>query len=121
MDTDALKRTFGRRVQALRERAGLTQENLADRIGRSVDTVSNIERGANSTRVETAARIAEALGVELRELFEPEDGPLAGRPRRREIAVLTARLAALDDASFASIKQLLTIAIGLALPLPDRS
>jgi transcriptional regulator with XRE-family HTH domain len=114
MDTDALKRTFGRRVQALRERGGLTQEILADRIGRSVDTVSNIERGANSTRVETAARIAETLGVELRELFEPEDGPLPSRPRRREIADVTRRLSVLDDATFASIHQILTIAIALA-------
>jgi len=52
MDADELKRRFGKRVQGLREAQGLTQEQLAARIQRSVDTVSNIERGA--TRIEVA-------------------------------------------------------------------
>jgi len=44
MDAEELKRRFGKRVQGLREAQGLTQEQLAARIQRSVDTVSNIER-----------------------------------------------------------------------------
>jgi transcriptional regulator with XRE-family HTH domain len=70
MTNDELKRLFGVRVQALRRRRGLTQETLAEAIGRSVDTISNIERGFSSTRIETAQAIAEAVGVTLPELFE---------------------------------------------------
>jgi transcriptional regulator with XRE-family HTH domain len=114
METDELKRAFGQRVQSLREQAGLTQERLADQIGRSVDTISNIERGANSTRVETAARIAEALGVALPELFEFNVEPEPGRQRRREIAELLRRLGDLDDRQFRLLLSLLATGLSLS-------
>ena len=75
MDSGELKRQFGRQVQGLREAKGLTQEQLADRIGRSVDTVSNIERGVNATRIEVAYLIAGELGVRLQDLFAFEADP----------------------------------------------
>jgi transcriptional regulator with XRE-family HTH domain len=70
MEIDELKRLFGLRVHSLRRRAGLTQEQLADAIGKSLDTVSNVERGISSTRIETMDKIATVLGVSLAELFE---------------------------------------------------
>lgn len=73
---------FGRRVQEFRKRKGLTQEQLAEEIGKSVDTISNIERGFSSTRIQTAAAIATALGIELRDLFTT--GARTDQERRRE-------------------------------------
>lgn len=70
MEIKELKRLFGLRVHSLRRRAGLTQDQLAEAIGKSLDTVSNIERGISSTRIETMDRIASVLGVSLAELFE---------------------------------------------------
>ena len=75
MNVTDLKRTFGRHIQGLRETRGLTQEQLADRIGRSVDTVSNIERGINATRLEVAYLISEALEVSLPDLFSFSHAP----------------------------------------------
>ena len=69
MDATELKRRFGKRVQGLREAKGMTQEQLASRIDRSVDTVSNIERGINATRIEVAHQIGIELGVALPDLF----------------------------------------------------
>jgi len=116
MDAADLKRLFGRKVQALREQQGLTQEQLAERIERTVDTVGNIERGANSTRLETVARIAEVLGLELPELFEFEDADIAGRARRRQASSLVRELSEQDDETFEAIRQL----VGLALSLRRR-
>ena len=65
-----VQRRFGRRVKALRQQRGLSQEQLAEAIGRSVDTVSNIERGFSATRIATADLIARTFGVELQELFD---------------------------------------------------
>lgn len=79
MDAKELKRRFGKHVQGLREAKGLTQEQLAERIGRSVDTVGNIERGVNATRIEIAYQIASELGVRLPELFTFEPGSEAPR------------------------------------------
>ncbi|GJE60462.1 helix-turn-helix transcriptional regulator [Methylobacterium trifolii] len=69
MDSGELKRRFGKHVHGLREAKGLTQEQLADRIGRNVDTVGNIERGVNATRIEVAYQIAIELGVRFPDLF----------------------------------------------------
>jgi transcriptional regulator with XRE-family HTH domain len=43
---------------------------LAAETDLSVDTISNIERGLSSTRIETVGSLAKALGVTLSELFE---------------------------------------------------
>jgi transcriptional regulator with XRE-family HTH domain len=116
MDAGDLKRLFGRKVQALREQRGLTQEQLAERIERTVDTVGNIERGANSTRLETVARIADVLGLELAELFELDEADLAGRARRRQAANLARELAEQDDETFDTIRQMVELALRLRSP-----
>jgi transcriptional regulator with XRE-family HTH domain len=64
------QKALGRRVKALRKDRKLSQEDLAELIGRSVDTVSNIERGFSSTRLSTAFEIAEALKVRFNDLFD---------------------------------------------------
>lgn len=69
MGNENVQRQFGRRVHALRKKKGLTQEQLAEAIGKSVDTISNIERGFSSTRIKTAEVIANVLGVTVADLF----------------------------------------------------
>ena len=113
MEAGELKRTIGRRVQALREQQGLTQEALAEQIGRSTDTVANIERGANSTRIEVFARLAEVLQVSLPELFEVDPEPAVGRDRRRQVRDLSRLLSAQDDRTLALLSEL--VRTGLAL------
>jgi|GEM_PF-3583320 len=69
LDKSKAQILFGKRVRKLRKARGLTQENLAEKIGKTVDTVSNIERGFTSTPIPTMELIAEALEVELQEFF----------------------------------------------------
>ncbi|HWV15357.1 MAG TPA: helix-turn-helix transcriptional regulator, partial [Cellvibrio sp.] len=40
-----LKKQFGRRLQRLRVSAKVTQEQLADNVGVTIESISNIERG----------------------------------------------------------------------------
>lgn len=63
---------IGLRVRALREKAGLTQADLASRLNVSQQMVSRLESGeaANPT-VTTLERIAKATGHHLRLEFEP--------------------------------------------------
>ncbi len=65
-----LKRSIGRRVQAARTSAKLTQEQLAERIERSPEAVSNIERGVSLPTIDTLDRIARALSVKLAFFFD---------------------------------------------------
>ena len=53
-------------IVALRDQAGLTQVELAERTGISQADISRIERGATSPTAKTLQRIAEALNAEVR-------------------------------------------------------
>lgn len=65
-----IKKAFGLRVRTLRTEKHLTQEKLSEKIGRSVDGLSLIERGENWPTAETVERLANALGVDFSDLFD---------------------------------------------------
>jgi len=85
---DDFQRRFGRRVRELRKTKGLTQEQLAEAIGRSVDTISNIERGSSLTRISTAAELARTLAVSLPAMFETVDDLLDHEDDRAKLPQL---------------------------------
>jgi len=62
------------RIRELRAECGLTQQDLADAIGVSRQTVNAIEGEKYSPSLEAAFQIAAALGRRLDEVFEYEDG-----------------------------------------------
>ncbi len=56
-------KAVGRRIKAARERAGLTQEDLAERANLSTTHISCIERGVKPPKLDTFVVIANALNV----------------------------------------------------------
>jgi transcriptional regulator with XRE-family HTH domain len=62
--------TFGERLKLLRVKADIRMAELAERSGISTATISRLESGTHAPLLETAARIAAALGVSLVELTE---------------------------------------------------
>jgi transcriptional regulator with XRE-family HTH domain len=60
---------FGKRMRELREAKTMTQAEIASLILKSVETVSNFERGKTLPGLRTLARISEVLGVEPSELL----------------------------------------------------
>ena len=61
--------TFGRRIASLRQRAGLTRNDVAEVCLVTVQAVSKWERGLSCPDALMLERIAKALGVEIQELF----------------------------------------------------
>jgi len=61
---------LGRRIADLRKAKGISQEKLAGRSGYSTEFISLVERGRNAPSVAGLARIAKALGVEIKDLFD---------------------------------------------------
>jgi putative transcriptional regulator len=58
-------------MRTLRFAAGeMTQKELADRVGVTRQTIIAIEQGRYSPSLETAFRIAHALGVSLDDVFD---------------------------------------------------
>jgi transcriptional regulator with XRE-family HTH domain len=72
-----LLQALARRLRALRERQGLTQEDFAARCGISVSFASLLERGERSPSYETLVQISDALEISLADLFR-EPGEAAG-------------------------------------------
>lgn len=64
-----LAKQFGQRVKSLRVGLGLSQQRLAETIGKSVEWVRRIELGRASPSFETISALARALGVEPGQLF----------------------------------------------------
>jgi transcriptional regulator with XRE-family HTH domain len=61
--------TIGDRIRSLREFRDLTQEQLADRAGVSVDTIRLLEQNRRqSARIDTIRKLARALDVQLERL-----------------------------------------------------
>ena len=58
-------------VILFRTRHGLSQADLAERVGTSHSAISRLESGQHATNVETLRRVAAALGSHLRLQFEP--------------------------------------------------
>lgn len=64
-----LQRKLGKRIAELRSLRKLTQEQLAEAVGCSVEFVSLVERGVNAPSVAGLEKFAKALKVEVRDLF----------------------------------------------------
>ena len=63
MRPDQLHDVFRANLRRLREEAGLTQSDLARRIGSAPGYVSDLERGRRKPNLGTLAPLAEALGI----------------------------------------------------------
>ncbi len=69
MRESPLKR-FGNRVRLLRQRRGLSQEALAAKAGIHRTYMGGVERGERNISLRNILRVAAALGVHPRELFD---------------------------------------------------
>jgi len=61
--------SLGKRIQGIREKTGLTQEQLEEKSGVHTKYISAIERGQKNVTIKTLDKIAKGLNVELYELF----------------------------------------------------
>jgi transcriptional regulator with XRE-family HTH domain len=69
MKKDPLKQ-FGERVRALREQLGLSQEALAAKAGIHRTYMGGVERGERNICLRNILRLAVALGIHPRDLFD---------------------------------------------------
>ena len=67
---DDVKGLIGIRIKELRRAKNLTQEELAEGSSISAKYLSSIERGNENPTLDTFIRLADALKVEMWELFE---------------------------------------------------
>jgi transcriptional regulator with XRE-family HTH domain len=68
--TDRLKQTIGARVKSARRRAGMSQEQVAAKIRRTPESISNIERGQQLPGIDTLVDLATVLNIPVMELLK---------------------------------------------------
>ena len=73
MDTQDVNRYIGKRIRDLRNRNGLTQQELADRTELTKGFISQLERGQVSASVVTLFDLIECLGSTPAEFFRREE------------------------------------------------
>jgi transcriptional regulator with XRE-family HTH domain len=66
----SIKLLFGRALRARREECGYSQEELAERAGLHRNYVGGIERGERNVGLENIGKLAKALLVRTRDLFD---------------------------------------------------
>lgn len=62
-DKSELNIEIGRRIKISREKAGYTQERFAEKIDRSVQYISDLERGKVGPSIQTLIRVCDTLYV----------------------------------------------------------
>lgn len=72
------RQAFGARIKQLRDEQGITQEELAERVGVFRTYMSRIETGVANPTLDMIHALADTLRVPVAALFEP-----AVAPRRR--------------------------------------
>ncbi|HEY5233294.1 MAG TPA: helix-turn-helix transcriptional regulator [Verrucomicrobiae bacterium] len=64
------RKKLGEAVRKYRKEAEFSQEKLAEKASLSTVFISDVERGVENISVDALARIAKAVGINLRDLFE---------------------------------------------------
>ena len=63
---------LGENIQTIRKHRGMKQQELADKIGINMQSLSKIERGVNYPTFDTLEKIMDVLGVTPNELLSGE-------------------------------------------------
>lgn len=82
-----LQQKLGARIQEVRKSKNLTQEALAEQIDMDKANLSNIERGKRFMTAKTLEKLANALEVEEKELFD--FGHIKSRKELIELLILS--------------------------------
>ncbi len=70
MDEQEIYINIGKNIKTLREKYHLTQEKLAEKAGISLDYLGKIEVNINKPGLKTLIKIAKALNIHIKNLFE---------------------------------------------------
>lgn len=106
------KKALGLRISYLRKIKNLSQEDLAESINKSKNTISNIERGCNSAKLDTYEDIARALSVSVNELFSIDNSNY-DPPHRKKISSIINILEKLDEETLSAVYKQINFIIKL--------
>lgn len=72
LENPDIRMQVGLRIKRLRDSAGFTQEDLADRTGIPRGYIADIENGRYATSIVKIKKIADAFGISMKDFFTDE-------------------------------------------------
>ena len=114
MKQEKVIKTIGHNISAIRKIRGISQEDLAFIIGKTTNTISNIERGVNAGKLETLLDIARALDVEFVEFLNDAYSDRMNIKDRKKINEIVRMLSPRSSAFIAKIADHISFIIKLA-------
>lgn len=109
MSLMTIAKQIGSRVRELRRARKMTQAQLAESSARTVDGISQIERGVNLPTVETLLAIGSALGVSLSELVDVNDNRVDQSQRGALVSEAISLLNVMNELELAMSVELLRV------------
>ena len=93
---EKMKKLLGSQVRVFRDVRDLSQQELADRIGVSKETIGKIERGSAAPSFKTLDNLCRELGISPRSLF-PAGKYVRHKPASTALEELVVRASKLSD------------------------
>ncbi|WP_091315263.1 helix-turn-helix domain-containing protein [Flavobacterium terrigena] len=72
IDEEKFAENFGKKIREVRIKAKLSQEMLANDANIPINQVGRIERAEINTSINTIYKLAKALGIDVKDLFDFE-------------------------------------------------
>lgn len=104
-----IEKRIGLRITENRVCQKFTQSQLAEKIDVSVETISRIERGVTVPSLKTIEKIAAALNVSMKDLFDCESEVRVKSSDEKELAKLFGILRSLDKREIKLIYKLVKV------------
>lgn len=98
-----LQKIFGLNVRNHRKAQELTQEELAERVDVTIETIGKIERGVSAPTFNTAEKVAAALSVNPVVLFGVDANSLADGERGHILSDINQTLSGLNNDQLARV------------------
>ncbi len=102
MSNDVFLETMGTRIALRRKELHLTQEQLAEKMGVSLQTISNIELGKKAIRPQNLANLCTYLEV-------TSDYVLYGKRTERQMGDLMKKMSALTQAEYQAVQKIVDL------------
>lgn len=88
--------TIGQRIKLARAKAGISQKELAEKLEVSASMIGQYENDIRKPKLDTQQRIADALGVDIYEVFSDEQREIFIEGEASGISVLNLGFVALS-------------------------
>ena len=116
-----IEKRIGGKITEIRLSQKLTQEQLAEKVNLSVESISRMERGVNFPSLKTMENIADSLNIPLKDFFEFDEHQSKDKSFERELSKLIGFLRTLRKKEISLVYKILKVVFKTLKPIHPSS